>query len=91
MTLILSNEDVKQVLDMEITMTTLDAACQELRIDIQIPTPSAATFKVRSFSPLRGKSMSWRKSGAWAGRSDRVVSAGYPGLITVLVFAVRGR
>jgi hypothetical protein len=72
MTLIRSNEDVKQVLDMQITMTTLDAACQELRIDIQIPTSSAAIFKSRSFSPLRGSlelakewSMGWEIPIEW--------------------------
>src|SRR6266576_267277 len=47
MTLILNNDDVKQVLTMEITMNALDQAYQELtrqeavcrpRIDVQIPT-----------------------------------------------------
>jgi alanine dehydrogenase len=47
MTLILNNDDVKQVLTMEITMSALDQAYRELtrqeavcrpRIDVQIPT-----------------------------------------------------
>jgi len=52
MTLILNNDDVKQVLTMKITMNALDQAYRELtrreavcrpRIDVQIPTKDSTT------------------------------------------------
>ncbi|SRR6266511_3463349 len=65
MTLILNNDDVKQVLTMEITMNALDQAYRELtrreavcrpRIDIQIPTQDPN--KIYQWGTMEGGSMS---------------------------------
>jgi ornithine cyclodeaminase/alanine dehydrogenase-like protein (mu-crystallin family) len=65
MTLILNNDDVKQVLTMEITMSALDQAYQELtrqeavcrpRIDIQIPTRDPN--RIYQWGTMEGGSMS---------------------------------
>ena len=63
MTLILNNDDVKQVLDMEITMAARDQAYRELAreeavcrpwIDIQIPTKDPN--KIDQWSTMEGGS-----------------------------------
>src|ERR671910_1243433 len=87
MTLILNNDDVKQVLTMEITMNALDQAYQELtrqeavcrpRIDIQIPTNDPN--KIYQWGTMEGGSM----SGYFAIRmkSDVIYEQEYQGAIT---------
>ena len=65
MTLILNNDDVKQVLTMEITMSALDQAYRELtrqeavcrpRIDVQIPTKDSN--KIYQWGTMEGGSTS---------------------------------
>ena len=65
MTLILNNDDVKQVLTMEITMNALDQAYRELtrqeavcrpRIDVQIPTKDST--KIYQWGTMEGGSTS---------------------------------
>ena len=94
MTLILNNDDVKQVLTMEMTMNALDTAYRELsrreavcrpRIDIQIPTPDAK--KIYQWGPMEGGST----SGYFAIRmkSDVIYEQEYQGAITQEKYCVR--
>src|SRR5918992_917312 len=87
MTLILNNDDVKQVLTMEITMSALDQAYRELsrheavcrpRIDVQIPTPDPK--KIYQWGTMEGGST----SGYFAIRmkSDVIYEQEYHGAIT---------
>ena len=87
MTLILNNDDVKQVLTMEVTMKALEQAYTELtrqeavcrpRIDIQIPTKDSN--KIYQWGTMEGGSM----SGYFAIRmkSDVVYEQEYQGAIT---------
>jgi alanine dehydrogenase len=87
MTLILNNEDVKQVLTMEVTMNALEQAYTELtrqeavcrpRIDIQIPTKDPS--KIYQWGTMEGGSM----SGYFAIRmkSDVIYEQEYQGAIT---------
>src|SRR3990167_7245163 len=94
MTLILNNDDVKQVLNMEITMTALDRAYRELvrqeavcrpRIDIQIPTEDPN--KIYQWGTMEG--------GSTAGylairmKSDVIYEQEYQGAITQEKYCVR--
>ncbi|MGH7796711.1 MAG: ornithine cyclodeaminase family protein [Candidatus Binatia bacterium] len=94
MTLILNNDDVKQVLTMEITMTALDQAYRELvrqeavcrpRIDIQIPTQDPN--KIYQWGTMEGGST----SGYFAIRmkSDVIYEQEYQGAITQEKYCVR--
>jgi alanine dehydrogenase len=94
MTLILNNDDVKQVLTMEITMNALEQAYQELarqeavcrpRIDIQIPTDDPN--KIYQWGTMEGGSM----SGYFAIRmkSDVIYEQEYLGAITQEKYCVR--
>jgi alanine dehydrogenase len=94
MTLILNNDDVKQVLNMEVTMAALDTAYQELareeavcrpRIDIQIPTKDPE--KIYQWGTMEGGST----SGYFAIRmkSDVVYEQEYQGAITQEKYCVR--
>jgi alanine dehydrogenase len=94
MTLILNNDDVKQVLTMEITMNALEQAYQELarqeavcrpRIDIQIPTQDPN--KIYQWGTMEGGSM----SGYFAIRmkSDVIYEQEYLGAITQEKYCVR--
>ena len=94
MTLILNNDDVKQVLNMEVTMAALDTAYQELareeavcrpRIDIQIPTQDPE--KIYQWGTMEGGST----SGYFAIRmkSDVVYEQEYQGAITQEKYCVR--
>ena len=65
MTLILNNDDVKQVLTMEVTMAALEKAYVELvereavcrpRIDLQVPTPEPG--KMYQWGTMEGGSTS---------------------------------
>jgi alanine dehydrogenase len=87
MTLILNNDDVKQVLTMEVTMKALEQAYTELarheavcrpRIDIQIPTKDPN--KIYQWGTMEGGSM----SGYFAIRmkSDVIYEQEYRGAIT---------
>lgn len=87
MTLILNNDDVKQVLTMEVTMNALEQAYTELtrqeavcrpRIDIQIPTKDPN--KIYQWGTMEGGSM----SGYFAIRmkSDVIYEQEYQGAIT---------
>src|ERR671910_3139605 len=94
MTLILNNDDVKQVLTMEITMNALDQAYQELtrqeavcrpRIDIQIPTKDPE--KIYQWGTMEGGAT----SGYFAIRmkSDVIYEQEYQGAITQEKYCVR--
>jgi alanine dehydrogenase len=94
MTLILNNDDVKQVLNMEITMTALDRAYRELvrqeavcrpRIDIQIPTEDPN--KIYQWGTMEGGST----AGYFAIRmkSDVIYEQEYQGAITQEKYCVR--
>ena len=94
MTLILNNDDVKQVLSMEITMKALDEAYRELsqqqavcrpRIDIQIPTQNSG--KIYQWGTMEGGST----SGYFAVRmkSDVIYEQEYQGAITQEKYCVR--
>ena len=94
MTLILNNDDVKQVLTMEITMNALDQAYRELtrqeavcrpRIDIQIPTQDSP--KIYQWGTMEGGST----SGYFAIRmkSDVIYEQEYQGAITQEKYCVR--
>src|SRR5919106_5013404 len=94
MTLILNNDDVKQVLTMKITMNALDQAYQELtrqeavcrpRIDIQIPTQDPN--KIYQWGTMEGGST----SGYFAIRmkSDVIYEQEYQGAITQEKYCVR--
>ncbi|HVO93564.1 MAG TPA: ornithine cyclodeaminase family protein [Terriglobales bacterium] len=94
MTLILNNDDVKQVLTMEITMSALDQAYRELtrqeavcrpRIDIQIPTEDSK--RIYQWGTMEGGST----SGYFAIRmkSDVIYEQEYQGAITQEKFCVR--
>lgn len=94
MTLILNNDDVKQVLTMEITMAALEKAYRELargeavcrpRIDIQIPTRDPA--KIYQWGTMEGGST----SGYFAIRmkSDVIYEQEYQGAITQEKYCVR--
>src|ERR671911_945272 len=94
MTLILNNDDVKQVLTMEITMYALDQAYQELtrqeavcrpRIDIQIPTKDPN--KLYQWGTMEGGST----SGYFAIRmkSDVIYEQEYQGAMTQEKYCVR--
>jgi ornithine cyclodeaminase/alanine dehydrogenase-like protein (mu-crystallin family) len=94
MTLILNNEDVKNVLTMEITMKALEQAYAELtrqeavcrpRIDIQIPTKDAK--KIYQWGTMEGGSM----SGYFAIRmkSDVIYEQEYQGAVTQEKYCVR--
>src|SRR6266536_1781324 len=94
MTLILNNDDVKQVLTMEITMNALDQAYRELsrreavcrpRIDIQIPTQDPN--KIYQWGTMEGGST----SGYFAIRmkSDVIYEQEYQGAITQEKYCVR--
>jgi ornithine cyclodeaminase/alanine dehydrogenase-like protein (mu-crystallin family) len=94
MTLILNNDDVKQVLTMEVTMNALEQAYQELarqeavcrpRIDIQIPTQDPN--KIYQWGTMEGGSM----SGYFAIRmkSDVIYEQEYLGAITQEKYCVR--
>ena len=92
--LFLNNDDVKQVLNMEVTMAALDTAYQELareeavcrpRIDIQIPTEDPE--KIYQWGTMEGGST----SGYFAIRmkSDVVYEQEYQGAITQEKYCVR--
>ncbi|HEV8723158.1 MAG TPA: ornithine cyclodeaminase family protein [Candidatus Binatia bacterium] len=94
MTLILNNDDVKQVLTMEITMNALDQAYRELtrkqavcrpRIDMQIPTTDPN--KIYQWGTMEGGSM----SGYFAIRmkSDVIYEQEYLGAITQEKYCVQ--
>ena len=94
MTLILNNDDVKQILTMEITMEALEKAYTELtkqeavcrpRIDIQIPTDDPE--KIYQWGTMEGGSM----SGYFAIRmkSDVIYEEEYQGAITQEKYCVR--
>src|ERR1051325_4195342 len=94
MTLILNNDDVKQVLTMEITVNALDRAYRELtrqeavcrpRIDIQIPTEDPK--KIYQWGTMEGGSM----SGYFAIRmkSDVIYEHEYQGAIPQKKYCVR--
>jgi ornithine cyclodeaminase/alanine dehydrogenase-like protein (mu-crystallin family) len=94
MTLLLNNDDVKQVLNMEITMTALDRAYRELvrqeavcrpRIDIQIPTEDPN--KIYQWGTMEGGST----AGYFAIRmkSDVIYEQEYQGAITQEKYCVR--
>lgn len=94
MTLILNNDDVKQVLTMKITMEALEKAYGELareeavcrpRIDIQIPTKNAE--KIYQWGTMEGGST----SGYFAIRmkSDVIYEQEYQGAITQEKYCVR--
>ena len=94
MTLILNNDDVKQVLNMEVTMAALDTAYRELareeavcrpRIDIQIPTREPE--KIYQWGTMEGGST----SGYFAIRmkSDVVYEQEYQGAITQEKYCLR--
>ena len=94
MTLILNNDDVKQVLTMEITMSALDQAYRELtrqeavcrpRIDMQIPTKDPN--KIYQWGTMEGGST----SGYFAIRmkSDVIYEQEYQGAITQEKYCVR--
>ena len=94
MTLILNNDDVKQVLTMKITMEALEMAYGELareeavcrpRIDIQIPTQDSE--KIYQWGTMEGGSI----SGYFAIRmkSDVIYEQEYQGAITQEKYCVR--
>lgn len=94
MTLILNNDDVKQVLTMEVTINALDQAYRELanrqavcrpRIDIQIPTRDKK--KIYQWGTMEGGST----SGYFAIRmkSDVIYEQEYQGAITQEKYCVR--
>src|SRR3970040_2585251 len=94
MTLILNNDDVKQVLTMKITMEALEKAYGEVsheeavcrpRIDIQMPTKDSE--KIYQWGTMEGGSM----SGYFAIRmkSDVIYEQEYQGAITQEKYCVR--
>lgn len=94
MTLILSNQDVQQVLTMEITMEALERAYQELieeravcrpRIDVQVPTSQSG--KIYQWGTMEGGST----SGYFAIRmkSDVIYEQEYEGARTQEKYCVR--
>jgi len=94
MTLILNNDDVKQVLTMEVTMEALEKAYVELveqeavcrpRIDLQVPTPDPE--KMYQWGTMEGGST----SGYFAIRmkSDIVYEQEYNGAVTQEKYCVR--
>ncbi len=94
MTLILNNDDVKQVLTMDVTMEALEKAYTELveqeavcrpRIDLQVPTPDSE--KMYQWGTMEGGST----SGYFAIRikSDIVYEQEYNGAVTQEKYCVR--
>src|SRR5829696_7268479 len=94
MTLILNNDDVKQVLTMEVTMNALEQAYTELtrqeavcrpRIDIQIPTKDPN--KIYQWGTMEGGST----SGYFAIRmkSDVIYETDYNGVLTQESYCTR--
>ncbi|MDE0355123.1 MAG: ornithine cyclodeaminase family protein [Deltaproteobacteria bacterium] len=94
MTLILNNDDVKQVLTMDVTMEALEKAYTELvereavcrpRIDLQVPTPDPE--KMYQWGTMEGGST----SGYFAIRikSDIVYEQEYNGAVTQEKYCVR--
>ncbi len=94
MTLILNNDDVKQVLTMELTMRALEEAYREVargeavcrpRIDIQIPTKDPQ--KLYQWGTMEGGSV----SGYFAIRmkSDVITEKEYQGVRTQEKYCVR--